>query len=72
MPRKEEETYGEGHANGNATVVSDGYDSADVLVVAVSESNESWVLDSGCSFHMYPKRKWFRDLVEEETGTSGE
>ena len=41
---------------GEASVASDGYDSADVLVVSDVDSGLEWILDSGCSFHMCPTR----------------
>lgn len=46
-------------------MVSDGYDSADVLVASSSNSGEEWILDSGCSFHMSPNRELFVTLTEE-------
>ena len=40
----------------NATVLEDGYESDDVLVVATHSSNKQWIMDSGCSFHMTPNK----------------
>ena len=39
---------------------------ANVLVVSKNADGEAWILDSRCSFHMSPHRKWFvnyRDLI---------
>ena len=41
----------------NATVLEDGYESDDVLVVATNSSDKQWIMDSGCSFHMTPNYK---------------
>ncbi|KZV56298.1 hypothetical protein F511_00295 [Dorcoceras hygrometricum] len=53
---------------GDAAVVSDGYESAEVLVVSRTNKQDCWVMDSGCSFHMCPIKSWFQNLVEEESG----
>ncbi|KAF5775409.1 putative RNA-directed DNA polymerase [Helianthus annuus] len=48
---------------------SDGYDSADVLSVTWDEVKKHWVMDSGCSFHMTPRREYFKDLKMYSLGT---
>ena len=48
--------------------MQDGYDSSDVLVVSTSESDKSWILDSGCSFHMTPNRDWFESFEQLKGG----
>ena len=40
----------------NATVLEDGYESDDMLVVATHSSNKQWIMDSGSSFHMTPNK----------------
>lgn len=43
---------------------------ASVLMVSaakiMTEQNykENWILDSGCTFHLTPKREWFTDFHE--------
>lgn len=53
---------------GEVIVVEDGYDSADLLIVATSESDRKWVLDSRCSFHMTPNKDWFETFKEVNRG----
>ncbi|KAK2970510.1 hypothetical protein RJ640_001715 [Escallonia rubra] len=43
----------------DAGVVEDNSDDADVLSVTISSSDEGWILDTGCSYHMCPNRDWF-------------
>ena len=47
---------------GDAAVILDGYDSAEVLNVVEAESSKEWILDLGCSFHMCPIKAWFEDF----------
>nr|KYP64673.1 Retrovirus-related Pol polyprotein from transposon TNT 1-94 [Cajanus cajan] len=49
--------------------ISDGYESADVLVVTTSQTQKDWVMDSGCSYHMCPKKDYFETLKLKEGGT---
>ncbi|KAH9716107.1 Integrase catalytic domain-containing protein [Citrus sinensis] len=52
----------EGHGkNGDAAVASEdeGYDSAGVLLASKTQTNSKWILDSGCSYHMYPDQNLF-------------
>ncbi|KAL3640704.1 hypothetical protein CASFOL_015672 [Castilleja foliolosa] len=53
---------------GDASVASEGYDSADVLTVTDSKGREDWVLDSGATFHMCPNKKLFEELIESDGG----
>ena len=43
-------------AQGSATIIDDGYDSAEVLTITLNQNHEEWVLDSGCTYHMCPRR----------------
>lgn len=43
-----------------ASLVEDGYESSEVLMVSSSVDNCEWILDSGCSFHMTPNCLWFQ------------
>uniref|UniRef100_A0A803P381 Integrase catalytic domain-containing protein n=1 Tax=Cannabis sativa TaxID=3483 RepID=A0A803P381_CANSA len=54
---------------GDVGEVTDGYESADVLVVSSQESSDSWILDSGCSFHMTPKRELFDSFKKLDGGS---
>lgn len=29
---------------------------------------QEWIMDTGCSYHMTPKKEWFDELNEEITG----
>ncbi|KAK9066710.1 hypothetical protein SSX86_014033 [Deinandra increscens subsp. villosa] len=49
--------------------VFDGYESSDVLVITKDHKGDSWILDSGCSYHMTPQRELFTNLVMREMGT---
>lgn len=51
-----------------AAVVTDGYESAEILMVSSVNSEKEWILDSGCTFHMTPNKAWFEDLKEEDGG----
>ncbi|KAL3623657.1 hypothetical protein CASFOL_032473 [Castilleja foliolosa] len=53
---------------GDASVASEGYDSADVLTVSECKGREDWVLDSGATFHMCPSKDLFEELTEAEGG----
>ena len=44
----------------DALVVAEGYESFDFLVVSSTNSQNQWVMDSGCSDHMSPHKYWFR------------
>lgn len=48
---------------------SDGYDSADVLIVSTHEDKEKWVMDSGCSYHMTSVKSFFKDLKMQDLGS---
>ncbi|KAH9699562.1 hypothetical protein KPL71_024410 [Citrus sinensis] len=38
---------------------SDGYDSTGVIIATDAQTKGNWVLDSGCSFHMWPNKNLF-------------
>jgi len=46
----------------------DGYESAGALVVTSLEPEKSWVLDSGCSYHMCPRKEYFETWALKEGG----
>ncbi|KAL8477708.1 hypothetical protein ACS0TY_029850 [Phlomoides rotata] len=53
----------------DAAVAEQGYDSAEVLTISEDRMSDEWVLDSGCSFHMFPKECWFKDLEKMNEGS---
>ncbi|KAL5580785.1 hypothetical protein UlMin_013227 [Ulmus minor] len=53
---------------GDAAVVLEGYKSADVLAVRTKESRGEWILDSGCTFHMCPRRELFNTYQSIDGG----
>ncbi|KAE8716394.1 hypothetical protein F3Y22_tig00110121pilonHSYRG00025 [Hibiscus syriacus] len=55
--------------SGELSVVSDGYDSDEALVITESEPSKKWILDSGCSFNMCPHKYWFETLQLVNGGT---
>jgi hypothetical protein len=40
----------------------------DALIISVDNISESWVVDSGASFHATPHRKHFLDYVQGDFG----
>jgi len=48
----------------NIVVAFDSYDSIGVLVVFASDTLKSWVIDSGCIYHMCPVKEFFETDLE--------
>ena len=46
----------------------ESYEDADVLVVSSLETEDSWVIDSGCSYHMCPRIEYFETLKMVQGG----
>ena len=77
-----EKRNGKGHKNeseGSASYASDEYNDCEVLVAANCEEGEShatietreeesWALDSACSYNMCSRREWFVEYKELSTG----
>ena len=40
----------------------------DALILSLDNISESWVVDSGASFHATPNRKYFKDYVQGDFG----
>ena len=40
----------------------------DVIVVTTTSSQDQWVMDSGCSYHMTLRKKWNLNFQEIERG----
>ena len=57
-----------GDSKGDATVVEEGYESVDVLMVSTNSTEKHWILDSCCSFHMTPNKDWFEDYKQCDGG----
>ena len=38
---------------------SNGLDNAEVLIVSTIQSNNEWIMDSGCTYHMTPRKEFF-------------
>ena len=55
--------------SGDAGCVLDGYESADALVASCKFSNDEWILDSGCSFHMTPNKFFFCSFKDQDSGS---
>ncbi|KAH9704469.1 hypothetical protein KPL70_011474 [Citrus sinensis] len=58
-------------SNGKADVASEDecdYDEADVLVAAERHPTGEWILDSGCSFHMCPNKRFFKTFESVNAG----
>lgn len=60
--------YGYNSDSGGISIASYGYESADVLVATNKKTEEGWVLDSRCSFHMCPIKNWFENYQEVNGG----
>jgi len=43
--------------------VPNGLNFAEVLTVSDADPKDQWILDSGCSFHMTPRREWLFDYL---------
>ena len=63
-PKKQ--TYGQQEKNQESNVTGDVLQYA--LILSVDNIFESWVLDSGASFHATPHRKHFLDYVQGDFG----
>ncbi|XP_041999943.1 uncharacterized protein LOC121749440 [Salvia splendens] len=66
LKEKVEETKHEGSEvkETRSCYCSDGEEAAEVINVMDKIDKDSWIMDSGCSFHMCPNLDWFQDLVE--------
>ena len=52
----------------DASIMFDGYESAEVLIHASEESKKDWILNSGCSFRMSANKDWFVSFEEIHGG----
>ena len=66
-----EENYNlkeESNGTVEAANMSQGYESSEVLIVSSNDSREEWIMDSGYTFHMTPRKEWFIDYRELNEG----
>ena len=49
LEKSDKAEFVEDHSDGELLIAADGD----------SKPSEEWILDSGCTFHMYPNRNWF-------------
>ncbi|KAK0588992.1 hypothetical protein LWI29_008208 [Acer saccharum] len=55
--------------NGDAAIASKSYEPSEVLAVSTEDRSSEWILDSGCSFHMCPKKEMFTEFQELNSGS---
>ena len=55
----EREKDQEGFSNFDSATISNGYESSEVLTVSTARVNNEWIMDSGCTFYMTPKKEYF-------------
>ncbi|KAI3790253.1 hypothetical protein L2E82_03169 [Cichorium intybus] len=56
---------------GKATYVAENNSNGDVLVAfaGILKTNDEWILDSACTFHISPNRSWFTNYQPIEGGS---
>ncbi|WJX64387.1 hypothetical protein P8452_49170 [Trifolium repens] len=59
---------GGGGSSAQIATSDEGYESAGALAVTSWEPEKSWVMDSGCSYHMCPRKEYFETLELKEDG----
>ena len=59
----------EGSTYGNASVVEDTSDNDALVATNGINGNDDWILDSGCSYHMTPHRKFFSTYKNFDGGS---
>jgi len=64
------ERKGNGRGNPSVQIASEeeGYEMAEALTVTSWEPKKGWALDSGCSYHICPRKKYFEALELKEGG----
>lgn len=68
MSREKKKTQERSNDTMNVAVASDGYESAEALIVHSGDICKEWILDSGCSFHMCLNHTWLETLNLEDGG----
>ena len=59
--RKKRKGNKPGEKSANVTR-DDSFDDALVVIAGCAETNDEWVLDTACTFHMCPHRDWFNNF----------
>jgi len=54
--------------NGDVANILDGLDTCDVLSVSNTDPQEQWILDTGCTYHMTPRKDFFCDYQDYTGG----
>lgn len=54
--------------DGEASVSSNGYNSAETLTISNNQNSNEWNLDFGCTFPMCHTKSWFESLQESDQG----
>ena len=57
---------GDGKGKEKDSAYVTGSDEYDVLILSLAGSNESWVIDSGASFHATSRHELFQNYVRED------
>ena len=66
--KKKKKSREQKNQSGDADVVSEGYESVEVMCVSVEKTHHEWVLDFGCSFHICPNKDWFVSYTKNHGG----
>lgn len=53
----------------DAANLSDGYESGEGLIISKKSSRDEWILDSGCTFHMTPRKELLMNFKQIKGGT---
>ena len=53
---------------GDATIIEENSNTANVLSITVTNLGDEWILDLGCSYHMSPNRNWFNTYQPIDSG----
>ena len=55
---------------GDASIVASSSNNlAEVLTISSSTVDNEWIMNFGCSFHMFPNIEWFKNFCNRETKT---
>lgn len=68
--RKSKKKYEKESEGGSADVATEGYESSEVLFISEGKTSEEWILDTGCTYHMTPRKEWFSSFQPVDGGTT--
>ena len=60
FPERKKKENNKQVASGEADLVLNGYEKAEVFTISSQDAAKEWILDSECLFHMCPNRTWFQ------------